>query len=110
MNIKHLFGILLVLAVLHASGQPTKLNLQQALHLAIENSKELKVSKENVTIAQAKLGQAKDQAWPEVKASATYLRVNTPKVSMPGSSGEPSGGSGSESPFAAFANLHSIGL
>lgn len=109
MNIRHLFSILLALAVLHASGQPTKLSLQQALHLAVENSKELKVSKENVAIAQAKLAQAKDQAWPEVKASATYLRVNTPKVSMSGS-GEPNSGSSGESPFAAFAKLNSIGL
>jgi outer membrane protein len=109
MKFKYSVVIVLGLVSLQSLAQTTRLTLQQALDLSIKNSKELAISKDNVSIAEAKLAQARDQMWPEIKASGTYLRVNAPTITM-SNPGEGSGGSGSGSPLAAFANLNSIGL
>jgi outer membrane protein len=90
-----------------AFTQPRQLSLQQAFDLALKNSKELKLSKANVEIAAAKLSQAKDKQWPEVKGSASYLRINTPGVKF--ANGE-AGSSGQPGPLAALANIHALGL
>ena len=91
-----------------AFAQNTKrITFDEACTLALTNSKQLAISKEKMKEARARLSQAKDRSTPEVKASATYLRLNTPQVKMDGTS---SGGSSDGSPLAAFANLHDIGL
>ncbi|MBT1706223.1 TolC family protein [Chryseosolibacter indicus] len=92
-----------------AQTQTKQLTLQEALTLAVENSNELKLSKAKLAIAQAKVSQAKDQAWPEVKASATYLRINSPDVSFKGAEPETDGDS-EPGALASFANINSIGL
>jgi outer membrane protein len=111
MKQKTILAFLFVFGTIALHAQTKSLTLQEALELAVANSKELKLSKANLERAQAKVSQAKDQAWPEVKASATYLRINTPTVSFSKSSsdnasGEPTG----NNPLAALSSLHSIGL
>src|SRR4051812_13709184 len=110
MNLKTTLVLLLIVCVSGLNAQTTKrITLQEALDLAIANSKELKLSKANLERAQAKLSQVKDQVWPEVKASATYLRINTPNISLANPPSENGSGSGT-SPLSALSNLHGIGL
>jgi outer membrane protein len=84
-----------------------QLTLHDAIELAVASNKDLTLSKADLEIAKAKVAQAKDQAWPELKASATYIRINTPSVNF--SSPQATSGD-SPGPLAAFANLNSIGL
>ena len=99
-----------LMLTVYAQGQTIqKLTLQQALDLGTANSKQLILSENKIKEAQAKVAQARDQVWPEVSLSATYLRINTPKVDFTGDTGNGGNGSGT-SPLAALANLHSLGL
>src|SRR4051794_16582799 len=83
MNLKTKLALFLIVCASGLPAQtPRRITLQEALELAVTNSKELKLSKANLERAQAKLSQARDQAWPEIKASATYLRINTPNISL----------------------------
>jgi outer membrane protein len=101
--------LLLAIGTYGSFAQTKRLTLQEALELAVKNNDELKLSKANLEIAQAKVLQAKDKAWPEVKASATYLRINTPTVSFKGADPEAGGGTDG-SPLAALANMNSVAL
>lgn len=97
---------------LQAQG-PKKLSLQEAIDLGVANSKQLSLSQSKLAEAQAKVSEAKDRVWPEVSVSATYLRINTPNVSIADdlkNSGSGSGSGSGSSPLAAFANLNSLGL
>jgi outer membrane protein len=90
-----------------------RLTLQQAFSLAVNRSKQLAISRASLELAQSKLAQAKDKAWPEVKASVNYLRINTPTVDLKTADNSGGGGSsgGNSNPLAAaFSNLHDIAL
>lgn len=105
--------VLLSLCSYASLAQTKQLTLQEALHLAVENSDELKVSKANLEIAKAKVLQARDQALPEVKASATYLRINSPTVDFKGGqedTGDDAGGDSNSGPLASLSNMNSIML
>lgn len=94
-----------------AFAQDKPLTMKEALDLAVKNSKELKSSKANVEIAQAKLAQAKDQALLTLKASGMYVRLNKPTVSVANSDASSGSGSGSGSnPMAIFSQMNSAGL
>ncbi|MBS1950432.1 MAG: hypothetical protein OJF59_000360 [Cytophagales bacterium] len=96
-----------------AFAQDNPLTLKEAFNLAIKNSKELKASKANIEIAQAKLAQAKDQALPTLKVSSMYLRLNKPTVSVAhtdAGSGGGGGNSGGSNPMAIFSQMNSAGL
>lgn len=111
MNLRKTFAVFFVLWSFMAEAQTKKhLTLEEALSLAVANSKELKLSKTNLELAQAKVAEAKDMAWPEVKASATYLRINTPNVSFSNSQSESGGSNTGSSPLAALSNLHDLAL
>lgn len=84
------------------------ITLHEAIELGYANSKQLAISKAKVQEAKAKLGQAKDRQLPEVSVGGTYMHINTPTVSLVNGSND--GASSGESPFAAFSNLHDIGL
>lgn len=110
MRIKYIFLLLatFVFSLSHAQEQK-RLTLQEAISLAVANSKQLKLADADLQAAQARVAQARDRAWPEVKASATYLRINTPNVSFKGA--DDGGGTGGSGGLAsAFGNLHDIGL
>jgi outer membrane protein len=108
---KKLLMALLLLGAIGAKAQNSKhLTLQEAFSLAVSNSKQLALSTATLKEAQARLEHAKDQAWPEVKASATYLHINSPSISMKGSDNSGGSSSGSNSMTSLFSNLHDIGL
>lgn len=103
-----LFMSLLVTIHLQAqSPSVKKITLPEALSLGVENSKELMVSNAKVKEAHARLQTAQSKVLPEISISGMYMHINTPNVSMSGSSDN----SGSaDSPLAAFSNLHNIML
>jgi outer membrane protein len=106
-----LFLVLLAAAQLHAQQPEKKLTLKEAIELGVANSKQLAISSGKVKEAQARTAQAVDKIWPEVGVSGTFLHVNTPQVSFSQTAddGVGSGGS-SDSPLAAFSNLHNVAL
>jgi outer membrane protein TolC len=109
---KKILGALFILLCTYTlqAQNSISINLQKALSLAVSNSKQLMVSKTSLQQAQAKLAQANDKAWPEIKASATYLRINKPNIDFKAPSDNNGSTSGGNSLGAAFANLHDIGL
>ncbi len=70
------------------------LTLKEAIDLSIKNSKALKNSQARIEEATASLKEAVERKLPDVKASGSYLRLNTPTVDL---KLKPSGGSGSGS-------------
>ncbi len=109
MHTRTIFVFLCLLTACSVQAQLSRtLTLQEAIDLGVTNSKQLALSESKVKEAQAKVAEARDKMWPELSVSATYLRINTPNISVSDNVGSGSG-SGS-SPFAAFANLHSLGL
>jgi outer membrane protein len=105
--------LLIIFAFTSHAQNSQRLTLQQAFSLAVSHSKQLAISKASLELAQSKLAQAKDKAWPEVKASVNYLRINTPTVdlkSADNSSGSGGSGGNSNPLAAAFSNLHDIAL
>jgi outer membrane protein len=107
---KNRLMILLLLVVFHPwkvqAQQVQKITMPSAVALGIENSTQLMTSNAKLKEAQAKLMEARDRFVPEVGVSGTYMRINTPNVSM--NTDNSSGGS--DSPLAAFSNLHSLSL
>jgi outer membrane protein len=112
MRIQKFIFLLLLLGTSGLYAQNSrKLTLEEAINLAVANSKQLQLSESKVKEAQARVAQAKDRAWPEVKISGTYLHINTPQVSMSGAQDNPAGGSsGGNSLASTFSRLHDIGL
>jgi outer membrane protein len=112
MRILNLILLLVFVSAWSLSAQNVrKITLQEAITLAVTNSKQLQLSESKITEAQARVAQAKDHAWPEVKVSGTYLHINTPQVSLAGAQDNPTGGSGGGNSLAStFSKLHDIGL
>lgn len=99
---------LLTMCGVHAQSR-RKLTLQEAIDLGVTNSKQVALSESKLNEAEAKVAAARDKMWPELSVSANYLRINTPTISL-GDNVANSGSSSGSSPFAVFANLHSLGL
>ncbi len=107
----NLYIVSLLLLSIPLKAQTTKtITLQDGITLAVEHSKQLKIAEADLQQAQARVAQARDHVWPEIKASATYLHINTPNVSVSGASDNNSGGTGSNPLAATFSKLHDIGL
>ncbi len=106
---KNYFILLLFVASYAGDGyaqQAQKITMQSAVALGIENSTQLMTSNAKLKEAQAKLIEARDHFLPDVGVSGTYMRINTPNVSM----NEDNSGGGSGSPLSALSNLHSLAL
>jgi len=104
------YFILLLFVVSYAGDgyaqQAQKITMQSAVALGIENSTQLMTSNAKLKEAQAKLIEARDHFLPDVGVSGTYMRINTPNVSM----NDDNSGGGSGSPLSALSNLHSLAL
>lgn len=83
-----------------------KITLQTAVAMGVDNSTQLMTSNAKLKEAQAKVLEARDHFLPDVGVSGTYMRINTPNVSMK----TDNSGGGPDSPMASFSNLHSLGL
>jgi outer membrane protein TolC len=59
-----------------------QLSLKEAIQLAVENSKQLKLSSAKVDEAVAKARNAWNNHLPDVKVSGSYIRLNNPDVAL----------------------------
>lgn len=102
-NVFNKVGVWLLLclalfSVQQASAQSArKLTLDEAVQLGLQNSKQLKLNQAQIDEATASLKEAKDNRLPDLKLSGSYLRVNSPNITMRtgGGSSDSSGGGGS---------------
>ncbi|MBO9202248.1 MULTISPECIES: TolC family protein [Niastella] len=65
----------------HAQESKT-ITLQEALDLGIKSSKQLKLNKARITEAVAATKEAMERRYPDINISASYLRVNQPKLNI----------------------------
>jgi len=59
-----------------------KLTLQEAIDLSIKNSKQLKGNQARIEEATAALKEAVERKLPDVNATGSYLRLNSPNVDL----------------------------
>lgn len=87
-------GILLILPYSGSQAQDKKtLSLKEAITLSIQNSKELKLSQAKIDAALASVKTASNAQLPDLSVSGSYLRINSPNVSLKTGSDSSSGGS-----------------
>jgi len=90
---KRLLGVLcfLLFTVFIADAQPRMLNLDEAVQMGIQNSKQLKRSQYKIDEALARLDQAKDLRLPDAKISFQYLHalMLSRLISIPGVTKDP---------------------
>lgn len=68
---KKIFGLLLILS---SSVFAREITLDQAIQMALENSKEIKISEKDVEVSKLKVGMAFKDALPSVVYSGSYTR------------------------------------
>jgi len=98
----------LLSAQIHAQEKKT-LGLNEAIDLSIQNSKQLKNSQAKIDEATATLKEAVERRLPDAKASASYLRFNSPNVDLKMKPASGSGG-GSSSTEVPKMNQAAYGL
>ncbi|HTI91180.1 MAG TPA: TolC family protein [Puia sp.] len=90
---KKLAGVLcfLLFTVFIAEAQPRTLNLDEAVQLGIQNSKQLKRSQYKIDEALSRLAQAKDLRLPDAKVSFQYLHalMMSRLINIPGVTKDP---------------------
>jgi len=90
---KKLAGVLcfLLFTVFIADAQPRTLNLDEAVQLGVQNSKQLKRSQYKIDEALSRLAQAKDLRLPDAKVSFQYLHalMMSRLISIPGVTKDP---------------------
>ncbi len=70
------------------------LGMDEAIHLSLQNNKQLKLSSAKVKEATASLHQAKNNMLPDLKASGSYLRINNPNIDLKAKLGSGSSSTG----------------
>src|ERR1700760_2294861 len=90
---KKLAGVLcfLLFTVFIANAQPRTLNLDEAVQLGIQNSKQLKKAQFKIDEALSRFEQAKDMRLPDAKVSFQYLHalMMSRVISIPGVTKDP---------------------
>jgi outer membrane protein len=85
---KRLLGVVVFLLSMGSmvQAQPTKLSLQEAVQLGLQNSKDLKRQQYKIDEALSRLAQAKDAQLPSLKVSFQYLHalMLSQVISIPG--------------------------
>jgi len=84
-----------------------KLTLQEAIDLSIKNSKQLKNNQAKIEEATAALKEAVERKLPDVSATGSYLRLNSPNVDL---KVKPSNGGGSSSEPAGKVSQATYGM
>src|SRR5213592_4077347 len=87
-------------------AQEKTLGLNEAIDLSIQNSKQLKNSQAKIDEATAALKEAVEKRLPDAKASASYLRFNSPNVDL---KMKPASGSGGGSTSAEVPKMNQAG-
>src|SRR5881392_4406249 len=96
-KLKGLFIICSFLSLQVNAQEKKTLGLNEAIDLSIHNSKQLKNSQAKIDEATATLKEAVEKRLPDAKASASYLRFNSPNVDL---KMKPASGSGGGSTSA----------
>ena len=96
MNIKQLLPLsLLLLSAAALRAQETKLSLDEAINLAVTKSTEATLADTKVATSKLEVDNVKNNVYPSLKVSGSYLRVSDPtlnlKVPLGSSSGTDSG-------------------
>ncbi len=73
--------ILLFSIPVHAQS-PYKLTLDEAVQLSVKNSKDLNIADAKIQEAIASVQEAKSRAYPDLKISGAYLRLNSANVDL----------------------------
>ena len=83
------------------------ITLNEAVELGLKNSKQLKSSQARIDQATAMLQESYDRRLPDVSVSGSYLRVNSPNISLKSSnsSGGGTGGGGTPSVSQAMYGI-----
>lgn len=99
MNKKWMGGALLLLLTAFASQAQEKktLRLEEAVLLSLQSSKQLKIGQAKIDEAVAAQREAKDRQLPDASIAGSYLRLNSPNISMKAQD-TTGGGSGAASP------------
>jgi outer membrane protein TolC len=84
------------------------LTLKEAIDLSIKNSKQLKGSQAKIEEATAALREAVERKLPDVNASGSYMRLNTPTVNLKLKTGGSDTASGSSSGGSRQAKINQV--
>jgi outer membrane protein len=81
-RIKLIIGFCLMMITNTTLAQTKQISLNEAIDLGIKNNKNLKISDADVTIADADIQEAKDRQLPDVKVTASYLRLGSASIDL----------------------------
>ncbi len=98
MKISNWYGLLLVVCILAAPrlfAQQRPITLKEAIHLAVENSGQLKISQAKMDEMLASLKQANEARLPEAGLTSAYIRLNSPNIDLKVKSNSSSGSTSS---------------
>src|ERR671928_1604740 len=101
------FGLFLFSSRALAQEKRT-LTLKEAIDLSIKNSKQLKGSQAKIEEATAALREAVERKLPDVNASGSYMRLNTPTVNLKLKTGGSDTTSGSSSGGSRQAKINQV--
>ncbi len=91
---------------------PTVIKLGDAIEMSLTNSKQLKLSQTNVELAGLSIKEIKDNQLPSLGVSASYLRLNSPNVTLKlgGTSNDSTGSKGTPSINQAMYGMVSASM
>ena len=76
-------ALLVLMSVAQLQAQaPVSLTVGEAVQMSLKNSKSLKLSQSNVDLAALNTRQIKDSQLPSFTVTGSYLRLNSPNVSL----------------------------
>lgn len=106
-NVYAALVVILLSSIASYAQEGRRITLDEAISLSLQNSNQLKLSQAKITEATAALREARERRLPDLSASGSYLRLNSPTVDLKvklggsntqqGSGGESSGASSTSS-------------
>jgi len=106
-NVYAALVVILLSSIASYAQEGRRITLDEAISLSLQNSNQLKLSQAKITEATAALREARERRLPDLSASGTYMRLNSPTVDLKvklgggntqqGSGGESSGASSTSS-------------
>lgn len=106
-NVYAALVVILLSSIASYAQEGRRITLDEAISLSLQNSNQLKLSQAKITEATAALREARERRLPDLSASGTYMRLNSPTVDLKvklgggntqqGSGGENSGASSTSS-------------
>ena len=98
-------ALLMAMLVARSYAQaPVSLTVGEAVQLSLKNSKRLKLSQSNVDLAALNTREIKDSQLPSFSVSGSYLRLNSPNVSL--KLAQPAPSEGETPPASGTRDIH----